>query len=338
MVNMENWKFYLGRRDFDAAVDHRPIPYIMKSKELPTTDRIIRILQRLGRFNFHLYYVKGKDMLLCDFLSRIHSDDSDRHNLIPIAFHQMELEPVQYNPNEILEYFYRLEELRYYIFAENPRPEQQYFIMTRQAAQAAGTSMPEVHGAHKPLDPDLKPEKDKGLQKQVLAQPAKTMPVGPVVTATGSAPPTPYLPKVIPQIKLPVKAAPPTPRTPATLPRPTPRIPQTPQQIRPKNLPIITPATVPKISTPQTYPTTPNKGMRTPLLPRKILYESPQTPVLSKVKRENLPDISKFDLDSNPLDPVDQKPSIPMTTLTCSPKLPGPTTTNKACTNTEFER
>ena len=71
LVNMENWKFYLGRKDFDAAVDHRAIPYIMKSKELPTTDRIIRILQRLGRFNFHLYYVKGKDMILCDFLSRI---------------------------------------------------------------------------------------------------------------------------------------------------------------------------------------------------------------------------------------------------------------------------
>ena len=63
LVNMENWKFYLDRKDFDAAVDYRAIPYIMKSKELPTTDRIIRILQRLGRFNFHLYYVKGKDMI-----------------------------------------------------------------------------------------------------------------------------------------------------------------------------------------------------------------------------------------------------------------------------------
>ena len=57
LVNMENWKFYLGRKDFDAALDHRAISYIMKSKELLTTDRIIRILQRLGRFNFHLYYV-----------------------------------------------------------------------------------------------------------------------------------------------------------------------------------------------------------------------------------------------------------------------------------------
>ena len=191
MVNMENWKFYLGRKDFDAAVDHRAIPYIMKSKELPTTDRIIRILQRLGRFNFHLYYVKGKDMILCDFLSRVNVDDSDPHNLIPIAFHQMELEPVQFNPNEILEYFYRWEELGYYIYAENIKPEQQYFIMTRKAAQETGAKLPEVHGVNKPLDPDLRPEKDKGLQKHVLAQPAKIIPTGPVATATGPAPPTP---------------------------------------------------------------------------------------------------------------------------------------------------
>ena len=30
-------------------------------------------------------------MILCDFLSRIKSDDTDPDNLIPIAFHQMEL-------------------------------------------------------------------------------------------------------------------------------------------------------------------------------------------------------------------------------------------------------
>ena len=88
----------------------------------------------------------------------------------------------------------------------------------------------------KPLDPDLRPEQDKGLQKHVLAQPAKIVPTGPVATATGPAPPTPYMPRAIPQIKLPVKVAPPTPASPPRIPRPTPKIPQTPQQIRPRNL------------------------------------------------------------------------------------------------------
>ena len=197
----------------------------MKSEELPTTDRIIRILQILGRFNFHLCYVKGKDITLCDLLSGVKSYNSDPRNLIPIAFHQMELEPVQYNPNEILEYFYRLEELGYCIVVENIQPEQQYFIVTRRAAQEEGVNMPKVHGVDKHLDLDLKPEKDKVLQKQVTTQPAKIVPVGPVATATGPAPPTPYVPKAIPQITLPVKVVPPTPLLPPRIPVQTPRIP-----------------------------------------------------------------------------------------------------------------
>ena len=91
-----------------------------------------------------------------------------------------------------MEYFYTWEELGYYIYAENIQPEQQYFIMTRKTAQETGAKLPEVHGVNKPLDPDLRPEKDKSLQKHVLAQPAKIIPTGPVATATGPAPPTPY--------------------------------------------------------------------------------------------------------------------------------------------------
>ena len=146
--------------------------------------------------------------------------------------------------------------------------------MTRSAAQETGAKLPEVHGVNKPLDPDLRPEKDKGLQKHVLAQPAKIVPTGPVATATGPVPPTPYLPKTIPQIRLPVKVVPPTPASPTRIPRPTPKIPQTPKQIRTGNLPTFTPVAVPKVNTPQTYPPTPNMGMKNTTLPRKILWEA----------------------------------------------------------------
>ena len=44
--------------------------------------------------------------------------------------------------------------------------------MTRGAAKQTGAMVSEVHGANKPLDPDLKPEKNKDLQKQVFTQPA----------------------------------------------------------------------------------------------------------------------------------------------------------------------
>ena len=148
--------------------------------------------------------------------------------------------------------------------------------MTRKAAQEVGAKLPEVHGVNKPLDPDLRPEKDKGLQKHVLAQPVKIVPTGPVATATGPVPATPYLPRAIPQIKLPVKVAPPTPASLPGILRPTPKIPQTPQQIRSRNLPTVTPVTVPKISTPQTYPPIPKMGMRSTALPRKSCMTHPK--------------------------------------------------------------
>ena len=98
------------------------------------------------------------------------------------------------------------------------------------------------------------------MLKHVLAQPVKIVSTGPVATATGPAPPTPYLPRAIPQIKLPVKIAPPTPASPPRILRPTPQIPPTPQQIRSGNLPKVTPVTVPKINTPHIQAPTPKNG------------------------------------------------------------------------------
>ena len=77
-------------------------------KSYPVLTELLGILQRLARFNFHLYYVKGKDMILCDFLSRIKADNSDPHGLIPIAFNYIEpvayptyeFQAVDYNPKE----------------------------------------------------------------------------------------------------------------------------------------------------------------------------------------------------------------------------------------------
>ena len=36
MYNMLTWKFWLGKKDFDAAVDHAAIPHIMKAKTCTT--------------------------------------------------------------------------------------------------------------------------------------------------------------------------------------------------------------------------------------------------------------------------------------------------------------
>ena len=141
-------------------------------------------------------------------------------------------------------------------------------------------------------------------------------PNGPVAVARGPAPSTPYLPRAMPQIKLPVKVMPATPLTPPRIPVQTPpRIPMTPVQIRPTNLPLSTPATVPKTRPRQPIFMTPIKRENVPYTPRKQLFtpqqntvQSPvQTHYLSRVKKEPI-DIPRFDLGP---DPFDQKPGIP---------------------------
>ena len=57
--------------DFDCIVDHLALTYIMKSKTEPASTRIKRLLEVLNAYSFNLYYMKGKDMTLSDFLSRI---------------------------------------------------------------------------------------------------------------------------------------------------------------------------------------------------------------------------------------------------------------------------
>ena len=58
----------------------------MKSKAEPATTRIKRLLELLSPYSFNLYYIKGKDMVLSDFLSRQKTDDGNPHELIPISF------------------------------------------------------------------------------------------------------------------------------------------------------------------------------------------------------------------------------------------------------------
>ena len=88
-INIHPWKNLLLRVEFDCAVDHRALPYIMKSKNLPETGRITRLLELLAGCCFNLYYVKGKDMMLCDYLSRVDIDKANPGEVIPISFNAL---------------------------------------------------------------------------------------------------------------------------------------------------------------------------------------------------------------------------------------------------------
>ena len=66
--NIASFSHLLKRVDFHAIVDHLTPMHIIKSKMEPATTRIKRLLELISSYSFNLYYVKGKDMILSDFL------------------------------------------------------------------------------------------------------------------------------------------------------------------------------------------------------------------------------------------------------------------------------
>ena len=85
-INIASFAHLLKRVDFDAIVDHLALTHIIKSKAEPATTRIKQLLELISSYSFNLYYMKGNDMILSDFLSRQKNDDSDPSEIIPISF------------------------------------------------------------------------------------------------------------------------------------------------------------------------------------------------------------------------------------------------------------
>ena len=68
-INIASFAHLLKRVDFDAIIDHLALTHIIKSKAEPATTRIKRLLEVISSYSFNLYCMKGKDMILSDFLS-----------------------------------------------------------------------------------------------------------------------------------------------------------------------------------------------------------------------------------------------------------------------------
>ena len=85
-MNIVTFLHLLKKVDFDAVVNHLAIIHIMRSKAEPATTRIKRLIELLSPYSFTLYYIKGKDMVLSDFLSRQKMDNDNPHEIIPISF------------------------------------------------------------------------------------------------------------------------------------------------------------------------------------------------------------------------------------------------------------
>ena len=162
VMNIATFSHLLKKVNFDAIVDHLAITHIMRGKAEPTTTRIKRLLELLSPYSFNLYYIKGKDMVLSDFLSRQKTDDSNPHELIPISFSLK---------GQVSNHFYRIGNE-----VIIPRDDK-YLVQTRSQVRSSGIRLPEIHGAHKGLDPHAQPGKQKSFPIQTINKGTPTHPI-----------------------------------------------------------------------------------------------------------------------------------------------------------------
>ena len=139
-INIASFWHLLKRVDFDAIVDHLVLRHIIKSKAEPVTTRIKRLLELISWYSFNLYYMKGKDMILSDFLSRKMHNTSNPHEIIPISFSMY---------NALYETYYRIE------------PADKYLVQMGSQTRATGVNLLEVHGARKMIVTNMPIEKQK---------------------------------------------------------------------------------------------------------------------------------------------------------------------------------
>ena len=136
-INIASSAHWLKRVDFDAIVDHLALIHILRSKTELATSRIKRLLEVLSAHSVNLNYMKGKNMILSDFLSRQRIDRGNPHEIIPISFDMKAI----------------LKD-KYY----NVGRESKYLVHTCSQIKDKEIKLQEVHGAEKGVDPDLKPE------------------------------------------------------------------------------------------------------------------------------------------------------------------------------------
>ena len=82
--------------------------------------------------------MKGKDMILNNFLSRQIHDHSNPHDIILISFNM-------YKP--LYENYYNIE------------TKERYLVQTQSQTKSSGVALSEVHCARKTLDTNVLPEK-----------------------------------------------------------------------------------------------------------------------------------------------------------------------------------
>ena len=124
-INITSFSHLLKKVDFDAVVDHLALMHIIKNRTEPATARIKRLLELISSYSFNLFYIKGMDIVLSDFLSRQTHNDSNPHEIIPTSFNMH---------NVLYEKYYNLGKT------------EKYFVQTSSQTRSSGIKIQEVHG------------------------------------------------------------------------------------------------------------------------------------------------------------------------------------------------
>ena len=178
-INIATFSHLLKKKvDFDTVVDHLAMTHIMRSKAEPATTRIKRLIKLLSPYSFNLYYIKGKDMVLSDFLSRQKTDDSNPHEIIPISFTLKSLS---------CEHFYQIDSMAGF----NETEANKYLVQTRSQAKSSGIKIPEIHGVNKGINPHVKP----GRQRPLPTLPTHNIPPTNLTQPVNKGSPTDPIPK-----------------------------------------------------------------------------------------------------------------------------------------------
>ena len=91
MANVAAFKHLLRNANFHVYCDHSALVHILKAKREPPTLRLKKLIENLNEYKFDIYFLKGKEMHISDFLSRHPDDEGSPNEIIPIAFMLQEL-------------------------------------------------------------------------------------------------------------------------------------------------------------------------------------------------------------------------------------------------------
>ena len=90
-IDIFSFAHLLKKVDFDSVVYHLALIQIIESKVEPAANRIKRLIETLSSYSLNLYYIKGKDVILSDFLLRQKDDVNDQNEIMPKSVYMQEV-------------------------------------------------------------------------------------------------------------------------------------------------------------------------------------------------------------------------------------------------------